>query len=54
MSTSPNGTTAAGLAALKGHGGGKAIMEAIKQAAIRSREIRLQLEKSEIGTGVIR
>jgi pyrroline-5-carboxylate reductase len=51
--TSPNGTTAAGLAALKGHGGGKAITEAIKQAAIRSKEISLQLEKSEIGTGVI-
>jgi len=51
--TSPNGTTAAGLAALKGYGGGKAITEAIKQAAIRSKEISLQLEKSEIGTGVI-
>jgi pyrroline-5-carboxylate reductase len=51
--TSPNGTTAAGLAALKGHGGGKAITEAIKQAANRSKEISLQLENSELGTGVI-
>jgi pyrroline-5-carboxylate reductase len=51
--TSPNGTTAAGLAALKRHGGGKAITEAIKQATNRSNEISLQLEKSEIRTGVI-
>jgi pyrroline-5-carboxylate reductase len=51
--TSPNGTTAAGLEALKGNGGGKAIAEAIKQASYRSKEISLQLEKSTIGTGVI-
>jgi pyrroline-5-carboxylate reductase len=51
--TSPNGTTAAGLEALKGHGGGKAITEAIKHAAKRSKEISLQLEKNELGTGVI-
>jgi pyrroline-5-carboxylate reductase len=51
--TSPNGTTATGLAALKGHGGGKAITEAIKQAANRSKEISLELENSELGTGVI-
>jgi pyrroline-5-carboxylate reductase len=51
--TSPNGTTAAGLEALKGHGGGKAITEAIKRAAKRSKEISLQLEKNELGTGVI-
>jgi pyrroline-5-carboxylate reductase len=51
--TSPNGTTAAGLKALKGNGGGKAIAEAIKHAAYRSKEISLQLEKSTIDTGVI-
>jgi pyrroline-5-carboxylate reductase len=51
--TSPNGTTAAGLEALKGNGGGKAIAEAIKHASYRSKEISLQLEKSTIGTGVI-
>lgn len=51
--TSPNGTTAAGLAALKGHGAGKAISEAIKHAANRSKEISQQLEKSEIGAGVM-
>ncbi|MCL6570650.1 MAG: pyrroline-5-carboxylate reductase [Bacillus sp. (in: Bacteria)] len=44
--TSPNGTTAAGLAALKMHGGGNAISEAIKQATKRSKEISFQLEKS--------
>ncbi|MFP7296357.1 pyrroline-5-carboxylate reductase [Neobacillus niacini] len=51
--TSPNGTTAAGLEALKGNGGGKAITEAIKHAAKRSKEISLQLEKNALGTGVI-
>lgn len=44
--TSPNGTTAAGLAALELHGGGKAIAQAIKQAANRSKEI-------SFGAGVI-
>lgn len=44
--TSPNGTTAAGLAALEKHGGGKAISQAVKHAANRSREISSQLEGS--------
>ncbi|WP_442598450.1 pyrroline-5-carboxylate reductase [Neobacillus sp. D3-1R] len=44
--TSPNGTTAAGLAALALHGGGKAISQAIKHAANRSKEISSQLEES--------
>ncbi|MDZ5472989.1 pyrroline-5-carboxylate reductase [Bacillus sp. 31A1R] len=43
--TSPNGTTAAGLEALKQHGGGKAISQAIHHAANRSKEICSQLEK---------
>ncbi|THE13119.1 pyrroline-5-carboxylate reductase [Bacillus timonensis] len=42
--TSPNGTTAAGLAALEKNGGGKAISQAIKHAAKRSHEISSQLE----------
>ncbi len=42
--TSPNGTTAAGLAALDKNGGGKAISQAIKHAAKRSQEISSQLE----------
>jgi pyrroline-5-carboxylate reductase len=44
--TSPNGTTAAGLQALKEQGGGKAIAQAIQQAASRSKEISAELEKS--------
>jgi pyrroline-5-carboxylate reductase len=44
--TSPNGTTAAGLDALKLHGGGKAISQAIKQATNRSREISMQIDNS--------
>ncbi|KAA0547831.1 pyrroline-5-carboxylate reductase [Bacillus sp. BGMRC 2118] len=43
--TSPNGTTAAGLAALAKHGGGKAITQAVKQATHRSHEISSQLEE---------
>lgn len=43
--TSPNGTTAAGLDALNQHGGGKAMMEAIKSATARSIELRKELEK---------
>ncbi len=43
--TSPNGTTAAGLAALDQYGGGVAISEAIKKATDRSKEISVQLEK---------
>ncbi len=50
--TSPNGTTAAGLATLEAHGGGTAITEAVKQAAYRSKEISSELEKMR--TGVIR
>jgi len=46
--TSPNGTTAAGLVALEMHGGGIAISEAINQAANRSKEISLQLEKLNV------
>ncbi|UII54453.1 pyrroline-5-carboxylate reductase [Cytobacillus spongiae] len=42
--TSPNGTTAAGLAALEQHGGGKAITQAVKEAASRSKEISSELE----------
>lgn len=41
--TSPNGTTAAGLKSLSEHGGGKAMFEAIKSAATRSKEISDQL-----------
>lgn len=50
--TSPNGTTAAGLAAMQTHGGGTAIAKAVKQAAHRSKEISTELEKMR--TGVIR
>ena len=41
--TSPNGTTAAGLQALSENGGGKAISEAIKQAAQRSKLMSQQI-----------
>jgi pyrroline-5-carboxylate reductase len=44
--TSPNGTTAAGLAALSKNAGGKAISEAIKHAAQRSKVLSQQFEKS--------
>ncbi|WP_077622707.1 pyrroline-5-carboxylate reductase [Sediminibacillus massiliensis] len=43
--TSPNGTTAAGLKALNEYGGGQAIMEAVKSAAARSKELSKQPEK---------
>ncbi|WP_223700075.1 pyrroline-5-carboxylate reductase [Sutcliffiella deserti] len=43
--TSPNGTTAAGLEALRENGGGTAISAAIKGAARRSREISMENEK---------
>jgi pyrroline-5-carboxylate reductase len=43
--TSPNGTTAAGLEALDSNGGGKAIAEAVKHAASRSKEISEQLQE---------
>lgn len=43
--TSPNGTTAAGLQALREHGGGQAIYEAVKGATNRSKEMSRQLER---------
>ncbi len=46
--TSPNGTTAQGLQALSKHGGGKAISEAIKQAARRSKLMSQQLLEKTI------
>lgn len=41
---SPNGTTAAGLEALKKHNGGEAIAQAVNHAAKRSKEISEELE----------
>lgn len=43
--TSPNGTTAAGLDALNKHGGGMAIIEAVKSAAARSKELSKEPEE---------
>lgn len=43
--TSPNGTTAAGLDALAKHGGGEAMMQAVKGASKRSKEMSAQLQK---------
>ena len=43
--TSPNGTTAAGLDALNKHGGGMAIIEAVKSAAARSKELSREPEE---------
>ncbi|MFQ3544025.1 pyrroline-5-carboxylate reductase [Halobacillus rhizosphaerae] len=48
--TSPNGTTAAGLDALDQNGGGQAISEAIKGAASRSEELRMELEGMLVGS----
>jgi pyrroline-5-carboxylate reductase len=45
--TSPNGTTAAGLAALEKYGGGMAIFQAIRGAAFRSKEISTELQKNK-------
>lgn len=45
--TSPNGTTAAGLAALEKYGGGIAIFQAIKGATSRSKEISTELLKNK-------
>lgn len=42
--TSPNGTTASGLAALKKFNGGEAITQAVHHAAKRSKEISKELE----------
>ncbi|WP_430787997.1 pyrroline-5-carboxylate reductase [Virgibacillus flavescens] len=42
---SPNGTTAAGLKALKEHNGGVAISQAVNNAAKRSKEISKELDK---------
>ncbi|WP_299089376.1 pyrroline-5-carboxylate reductase [uncultured Metabacillus sp.] len=44
--TSPNGTTAAGLAALDKNGGGHAIALAIEHAAKRSKQISEQIQES--------
>lgn len=44
--TSPNGTTAAGLQALREYCGGEAITQAVHQASNRSKEISRQLENS--------
>jgi pyrroline-5-carboxylate reductase len=46
--TSPNGTTAAGLAALEKYGGGMAIFQAIRGAASRSKEISTEFLKKNI------
>jgi pyrroline-5-carboxylate reductase len=43
--TSPNGTTAAGLEALKVHGAGKAIFHAVLGAANRSKEISWEIQE---------
>ncbi|MFC0189336.1 pyrroline-5-carboxylate reductase [Fictibacillus aquaticus] len=43
--TSPNGTTAAGLAALMDNGGGNAIAQAVNSASKRSKEISDELKK---------
>jgi pyrroline-5-carboxylate reductase len=45
--TSPNGTTAAGLAALENYGGGMAIFQAIKRAAFRSKEMSTEFQNSK-------
>ncbi|MBS4214554.1 pyrroline-5-carboxylate reductase [Neobacillus rhizophilus] len=47
--TSPNGTTAAGLEALEKHGGGRAIMQAVKEAAKRSQEMNSHYQRRQIG-----
>ncbi len=46
--TSPNGTTQAGLEALDENGGGAAFMEAVKNAAKRSKEISSEFEKKPV------
>jgi pyrroline-5-carboxylate reductase len=46
--TSPNGTTAAGLAALDHHGGGEAMIQAIKSASKRSKELSRQFRKKAL------
>ncbi|MEI5906623.1 pyrroline-5-carboxylate reductase [Bacillus spongiae] len=46
--TSPNGTTAAGLDALKQHGGGEAIAQAVKGATERSKELSQELEEKAV------
>ncbi|WP_188456277.1 pyrroline-5-carboxylate reductase [Virgibacillus oceani] len=43
--TSPNGTTAAGLDALKKYNGGEAISQAVNHAARRSKEISKELDR---------
>ncbi len=46
--TSPNGTTAAGLAALEKHGGGEAMIQAIKGASKRSKELSEQFRQKAL------
>jgi pyrroline-5-carboxylate reductase len=46
--TSPNGTTAAGLKALAEFGGGRAVKEAVRNAAKRSNEICESFEKTPV------
>ncbi|WP_433959653.1 pyrroline-5-carboxylate reductase [Cytobacillus horneckiae] len=46
--TSPNGTTASGVEALKENNGGKAISQAVYQATARSKEIREELESAHV------
>ncbi|WP_078411578.1 pyrroline-5-carboxylate reductase [Priestia abyssalis] len=46
--TSPNGTTAAGLAALEKHGGGEAMIQAIKGASKRSKELSKQFRQKPL------
>ncbi|WP_270179625.1 pyrroline-5-carboxylate reductase [Alkalihalobacillus sp. CinArs1] len=43
--TSPNGTTQAGLEALYENGGGDAFVEAVRNAAVRSKEISSQFDE---------
>lgn len=45
--TSPNGTTEAGLEALEKHGGGMAMIQAVKRAAERSEEMSSKLYKQK-------
>jgi len=43
--TSPGGTTAAGLASLRSSGVGEAIVEAVRAATARSREMGAEAQK---------
>ncbi|KKI94000.1 pyrroline-5-carboxylate reductase [Bacillus sp. SA1-12] len=50
--TSPNGTTAAGLAALDENGGGNAIAQAVEHAAKRSKQISEEIQESLLAEAV--